>query len=90
MMVNMKKLVIVCLFCWALFFTYGVKAHETGEVVKDETARLIHQLTNNITHELFKRMPAILDSISAEIRRQADKEYKCSIQPDNYKNKECD
>ena len=85
----MKKLVFACLSCWALFFTYGVKAHETGEVVKDETARLIHQLTINITHELFKSMPAILDSISAEMRRQADKEYKCSIQPDNYKNKEC-
>ena len=37
-MVNMKKLVFACLLCWALFFTYGVKAHDTGEVVKDETA----------------------------------------------------
>ena len=31
----MKKLVFACLLCWGLFFTYGVKAHETGEVVKD-------------------------------------------------------
>ena len=87
---NMKKLIFVCLFCWVLFFTYGVKAHDTGEVVKDETARLIHQLAINLTNEMFRSMPAILDSISAEMRRQADKEYKCSIQPDNYKNKECD
>ena len=43
--VSMKKLVFACLLCWGLFFTYGVKAHDTGEVVKDETARLIHQLT---------------------------------------------
>ena len=77
--VSMKKLVFACLLCWGLFFTYGVKAHDTGEVVKDETARLIHQLTINMTHELFKSMPAILDSISAEMRRQADKEYKCKL-----------
>jgi hypothetical protein len=88
----MKKLygiLALSLFCWVLFFAHNVKSHETGEVVKDETARLIHQMSINITNELFKSLPAIFDSISAEIRMKADKEYNCSLQPDNYKNKEC-
>ena len=86
----MKAFLIACLFCWALFFSYGVKAHDTGEVVKDETARLIHQLAINLTHEMFRSMPAILDSISAEMRQEADRMYKCSLQDENYKNKECE
>jgi len=36
----------------------------------------------------MEHMPNILDSISAELRQEADKKYKCSLQGD-YKNKEC-
>lgn len=54
----------------------------------DNTERLLHQLTINITDEIFRNLPAILDSISADIRQEIDKKYKCSIQ-DDYKNKEC-
>ena len=85
----MKKLVITCIFFWCLFFTYNARGHDTGEVLSDETKRLIHQLTINVTHEVFDKLPAIFDSISAEMRSQVDTKYKCSIQPDNYKNKEC-
>jgi len=88
----MIKLVIVSIFCWALFFTYNAQAHDTGKVVVsyvDNTERLLHQLTINITDEIFRNLPAILDSISADIRQEIDKKYKCSIQPDDYKNKEC-
>ena len=85
----MKKLVITCIFFWCLFFTYNARGHDTGEVLSDETKRLIHQLTISITHEVFDKLPAIFDSISAEMRSQADTKYKCSIQPDNYKNKKC-
>ena len=88
----MIKLLTICVFCWALFFTYNAQAHDTGKFTvsyTDNTERLLHQLTINITDELFRHLPAILDSISADIRRQIDKEYKCSIQPDDYKNKEC-
>ena len=42
-----------------------------------------------ITDEIFRNLPAILDSISADIRQEIDKKYKCSIQPDDYKNKDC-
>ena len=41
----MKKLVITCIFFWCLFFTYNARGHDTGEVLSDETKRLIHQLT---------------------------------------------
>jgi len=88
----MIKLIIASIFCWALFFTYNAQAHDTGKVVVsyvDNTERLLHQLTINITDEIFRNLPAILDSISADIRQEIDKKYKCSIQPDDYKNKEC-
>ena len=38
---------------------------------------------------IFETMPSILDSISAELRLQADKDYKCALQSNDYKNKEC-
>ena len=85
----MIKLIIASIFCWALFFTYNAQAHDTGKVVSDETKRLIHEMSINITHEIFRNLPAIFDSISATMRQEIDKEYKCSIQPDDYKNKEC-
>ena len=34
-------------------------------------------------------MPNVLDSISAELRQEADKQYKCSLQDKDYKNKDC-
>ena len=37
--------------------------------------------------ELLQNMPNILDSISAELRKELDKQYKCSLQSKNYKNK---
>ena len=36
-----------------------------------------------------KHLPSILDSISAQLRSEADKKYKCALQSDEYKNKEC-
>ena len=88
----MKKLVFVSLFCWAAFFSYNAKAHETGKVLDDETAKIIHQMTINITNEVFKDIPNILDSISAKLREEADLRYKCSLQGKwiTYANKECD
>ena len=38
---------------------------------------------------IMEHMPNVLDSISAELRQEADKQYKCSLQGDDYKNKEC-
>ena len=38
---------------------------------------------------MFKSLPNILDSISAQLRQEADKKYKCSLQSKDYKNEEC-
>ena len=38
---------------------------------------------------LQKYLPSMLDSISAELRAKADKNYKCALQSDEYKNKDC-
>ena len=58
------------------------------EVMGNELAALMHKYSIEMTHVLLQYMPSILDSISAELRQQLDKQYKCSLQ-DDYKNKEC-
>ena len=88
-----RNIIFIIILSAFLYFihTGTVKAHDTGKVVvtyMDITERLLHQLTINITDEIFRNLPAILDSISADIRQEIDKKYKCSIQ-DDYKNKEC-
>ena len=83
---------LLIIFIFFAFAHQQAKGHDTGKVVVsyvDNTERLLHQLTFNITDEIFRNLPNILDSISADIRQQIDKEYKCSIQSDDYKNKEC-
>ena len=106
-MVNMKKLVIACLLCWGLFFTYGVKASDYNkavighviqnhelidkqELMADEISRLAHKHSIELIGILQEYLPAILDGIAADLRMKSDVAYKCSLQPDNYKNKECD
>ena len=59
-----------------------------AEVMGNELAALMHKYSIEMTHVLLQYMPSILDSISAELRQQLDKQYKCSLQGD-YKNKEC-
>jgi hypothetical protein len=49
----------------------------------------MHQLSLEILAVVFNNMPTILDGISAQMRLEADKMYKCSLQ-DDYKNKECE
>ena len=88
-----RNIIFVIILSAFLYFihTSTIKAHDTVKVVvtyMDNTERLLHQLTINITDEIFRNLPAILDSISADIRQEIDKKYKCSLQ-DDYKNKEC-
>ena len=49
----------------------------------------MHQYSIEMTHILLQHMPNILDSISAQLRQELDKQYKCSLQSEDYKNKEC-
>ena len=60
-----------------------------AEVFSNEMNNLIHQFSLDMIEIIAKNMPNILDSISAELRKQADEKYKCSLQDKNYKNKEC-
>jgi hypothetical protein len=60
-----------------------------AEVMGNELAALMHKYSIEMTHVLLQYMPSILDSISAELRQQLDKQYKCSLQSDDYKNKDC-
>ena len=59
------------------------------EVLTNELNALMHQLSNDIMETLLQNMPNILDSISAQLRQELDKQYKCSLQSEDYKNKEC-
>ena len=58
------------------------------EVMTNELAALMHKFSIEITSVLLQNMPNILDSISAQLRQELDKQYKCSLQGD-YKNKDC-
>ena len=60
-----------------------------AEVLSNELAALMHKYSIEMTTVLLQYMPNILDSISAELIQEADKKYKCSLQDDDYKNKEC-
>lgn len=60
-----------------------------AEVMTNELAALMHKFSIEMTSVLLQNMPNILDSISAQLRLELDKQYKCSLQSDDYKNKEC-
>ena len=60
-----------------------------AEVMGNELAALMHKFSIEMTSVLLQNMPNILDSISAQLRIEADKQYKCSLQSKEYKNKQC-
>ena len=70
--------------------TQAIQGNEMdhAEVMSNELKALMHQYSIEMTHVLLQYMPNILDSISAQLRQELDKQYKCSLQGD-YKNKEC-
>ena len=59
-----------------------------AEVMGNELKALMHQYSIEMTHILLQHMPNILDSISAQLRQELDKQYKCSLQSEDYKNEE--
>ena len=60
-----------------------------AEILSNELAARMHKLSIEITSVLLQNMPNILDSISAQLRLELDKQYKCSLQDKDYKNKDC-
>ena len=71
--------------------TQAIQGNEMdhAEVMTNELAALMHKFSIEITSVLLQNMPNILDSISAQLRLELDKHYKCSLQDKDYKNKEC-
>jgi hypothetical protein len=59
-----------------------------AEVMGNELAAIMHKYSIEMTTVLLQYMPSILDTISAQLRQELDKKYKCSLQGD-YKNKDC-
>ena len=45
------KMIFIITLTACLFYISQAKAHDTKQVLDDETARLIHQMTINITNE---------------------------------------
>ena len=62
---------------------------DESSIANAETQRLIHNMSLDIIEVVFNSMPSILDGISANMRAKADKNYKCALQSDEYKNKDC-
>lgn len=60
-----------------------------AELLTNELNALMHQFSIDVMETLLQNMPNILDSISAQLRQELDKKYKCSLQGEDYKNKEC-
>lgn len=60
-----------------------------AELLTNEIEKLMHQFSIEMTEVILQNLPNILDSISAQLRQELDKKYKCSLQGEDYKNKEC-
>ena len=58
-------------------------------VLEAEIQKIAHSFSLEMISAFEKHLPSILDSISAQLRAEADKKYKCALQSDDYKNKEC-
>ena len=58
-------------------------------VFEAELQRIAHMFSLEMISAFEKHLPSILDSISAELRAKTDKTYKCALQSNEYKNKEC-
>ena len=60
-----------------------------SSVFEAELQRIAHMFSLEMISAFEKHLPSILDSISAELRAKTDKTYKCALQSDEYKNKDC-
>ena len=61
-----------------------------AEVMGDELKALMHQYSIEMTHILLQYMPNILDTISAQLRLELDKQHKCLLLKDSkIKDKDC-
>jgi len=52
---------------------------DTSKLLEQELARAAHLFAIDAVNILQKYMPSILDGISAQLRAEADKSYKCGL-----------
>jgi len=52
---------------------------DTSKLLEQELARAAHIFAIDAVNILQKYMPSILDGISAQLRAEADKSYKCGL-----------
>ena len=58
-------------------------------VLEAEIQKIAYNFSLEMISAFEKHLPSILDRISAQLRAETDKKYKCALQSDDYKNKEC-
>ena len=74
-------------------YNTAVLGHVVSETIKGtdmdhsalleaEVSKLAHQFALQMTYVMQKHLPQILEGLAADIRLQADKEYKCSLMED--------
>jgi hypothetical protein len=59
------------------------------EVFTNELNALMHKFSLDMLDIFLQHMPNIIDSVQKELKLEADKRYKCSLQDNDYKNEEC-
>ena len=74
---------------------HAIKENVTGNgvdmsVLESEMQKLAYNFALQMTDVLEKNLPAILESLAAELRQNADSKYKCSLLEDTkIADKEC-
>ena len=58
-------------------------------VLEAELAKIAHTYAFEMVSVLEKHLPSILDALSAELRAKSDLAYKCSLQSETIKEKNC-
>lgn len=62
---------------------------DTNKLMEQELARVAHIFALDTITILQKYLPSILDGIAADIRLQADKNYKCKLLKDSNIKDDC-
>lgn len=62
---------------------------DASKLMEQELARIAHVFALDSINILQKYLPAILDKAAAELRLEADKQYKCSLLKDTKIQDDC-
>ena len=62
---------------------------DAAKLMEQELARVAHLFAIDSVNILQKYLPAILDKVAADLRLEADKQYKCSLLKDTKIKDDC-